>query len=266
MRCLLPKCLQNAPGAAPDLPKATPRPSQNHPLAHLGRSWRSSLFLMIFLFDFCSNLAPFGEPKWHQNATQNGPKTKTKNKMQKIPLREQLETLRKPKIIEKPNENQWILKNQKITFWSDFGSKMLPFGRPFRSQNGKKTNLKKHQKKMRKMIENEQPLRWNLDKRTESAVWILLVSAFYSLCTALVIFSFSFRPLASLCMALVILFRSRSLRASSRSLVALSFSCFALVLSLRSRSLVPLSFSRFALVLSFRSRSVNFRWFYRCFV
>ena len=38
MRFLLPKCLQNAPGAAPDLPKATPRPSQNHPLAHLGRS------------------------------------------------------------------------------------------------------------------------------------------------------------------------------------------------------------------------------------
>ena len=42
----------------------------------------------------------------------------------------------------------------------------------------------------------------------------------------------------------------------SRSLVPLSFSRFALVLSFRSRSLVSLSFSRFARVLSFRSRSL----------
>ena len=42
----------------------------------------------------------------------------------------------------------------------------------------------------------------------------------------------------------------------SRSLVPLSFSRFALVLSFRPRSLISLSFSRFVRVLSFRSRSL----------
>ena len=62
-------------------------------LAHLGRSWKPSLFLIIFLIDFWPNLAPFWEPKWHQNGGQNGPKTKTNNKMQKIPLHDPLGTV-----------------------------------------------------------------------------------------------------------------------------------------------------------------------------
>ena len=51
--------------------------------------------------------------------------------------------------------------------------------------------------------------------------------------------------------ALVHLFRSCSLRASSRSLVSLSFSRFTLVFSFCSCSLAPLSFE-----ISFRSRSL----------
>ena len=44
------------------------------------------MFFSIFLHFW----APFGEPKCHQNGAQKRPKTKTKNKMQKIPLREPL--------------------------------------------------------------------------------------------------------------------------------------------------------------------------------
>ena len=36
----------------------------------------------MLLFGFCSNLAPFREPKSHQNAAQNGPETKNEDKKQ----------------------------------------------------------------------------------------------------------------------------------------------------------------------------------------
>ena len=90
-----PRRAQNHPKTSPRPPKIAPRPAQDRPQTlprapqersktGLGNRHLFHKFRLRFGSQFGANMAPFEEPKWHQNRPKIDPKTKSKIKSQQV--------------------------------------------------------------------------------------------------------------------------------------------------------------------------------------